>query len=781
MPSFLLLFASLIGFTVLPTEAKHDYFLLGEAPGVKAWDTYRQGEDSISHAPLLRTQQQAIVALYLAPVLAKKTNLDDALTCFPLYEEPKATAKERLARITSGAKLSAGLADSLRFLRWRLQSADKHNAKKLTEEVTQYFAKYNAEAVKQNTTTCTDVMALSLEYGRRQNYIDQENLADLALRFSESIAATQAIKAEADATQKYENNIAEAHVLASLDRRPEASEHFSEALTYLRSKPAAHRPQTDVIRKTWLRTLDAELLKYEGTETPVMSEEERLAFKKNLNWLIDVAYLAKIDGRLNEAAYQFRRAFLLAKRYYPEQQSDYSYLAYDLGETLMWDEKFDESVYYFKYATDLREKQDPLSLGTVDTGNLWARALLRQGHSKEALDLFWKNLNAVAQRCKLKDASDAYIAENLKLTFGGTAPGARDRLHIPLVVGLVNYAKSASADDRRQIDDGLQGTIDTAIPLKQYDLAYSNGDALLSVRSQSGDKNNADAVMSVIWGMAYACDSSARPAKAIPLYDRLIKDYGLTMPKLLPYWYHGRGLDLELVGNHALGSKDIRAAVDLYKKKLEIEEDEESRDHLTWTIADLQYNLDQAKKYAPNKPDYAELPENNRWRLSTFPLKIYVGRDKESGFGGEINDLVHEAVTIWASYPSSPLKVEYVDQMSQADIYIERVTVYDDIPYGSAGRTSANFEHKGEVQTKIMTRAHVRVYCPSYDGKTWEEQDVPMSDFAKVQLKYLLVHELGHVFGLTHSPAGPDIMYWKSCAQKLSDRDMKTVNRIYRR
>ena len=167
--------------------------------------------------------------------------------------------------------------------------------------------------------------------------------------------------------------------------------------------------------------------------------------------------------------------------------------------------------------------------------------------------------------------------------------------------------------------------------------------------------------------------------------------------------------------------------------------------------------------------------------MASFPLRIFLDESKQRGFGGELNTLAREAVSIWRDFDGSPIKVEYVDKLSKADIYIERVTDYEDIPEGSAGRTSASYERKGDVDTKITTRAHVRVYCPTLDGNSWEGEDVKMSTFAKIQFKYLLVHELGHVFGLGHSPAGPDVMYWKSCAKKLSDRDMNTVKIIYKR
>ncbi len=337
----------------------------------------------------------------------------------------------------------------------------------------------------------------------------------------------------------------------------------------------------------------------------------------------------------------------------------------------------------------------------------------------------------------------------------------------------------AGADERRQIDDGLQGAIDSSIPLKRYDVAIECGEALLKLRSQANPVNEST-MMSVIWGLAYACDSCGQLDQGLEYYSRLIDNYATSNQSLLAYWYHGRGLDYDMLGKPESAAKDFRKAIVFYQKKLKVEEDDEARDHLTWTIEDLRFNLKTAQKYPVSRSDYADLPDTCRWRLNSFPLKICIEADKDKGFGGQLKDMVLEAVAIWKDCEGSPIKVEYVDTLAQADIFIERVTIYDDIPYGSAGRTSATLESINEVQTKIMTKVHVRIYCPSHDGSDWEGQDVKMSKFAKVQFKTLLVHELGHAFGLTHSPAGPDIMYWKTCADRLSPRDINTLNRIYK-
>jgi len=396
---------------------------------------------------------------------------------------------------------------------------------------------------------------------------------------------------------------------------------------------------------------------------------------------------------------------------------------------------------------------------------LLGRVRLVQGQSKKSLDIFFDDLIRVAKRSKIATIETSSLAEN---------PDEQARFF----EALLAYYPGGGSDDRRQIEDGIQGVIDASLPLKQYDLSLLGGEALLKIRSQSVPQSPTG-MMGVLWGMAYACDCCARPQQAVEYYDRLIKEYAVAAPGSLPYWYHGRGIDLEMLGHHEPAVSDIKKAIALYQEKLKTEEDEETRDHLTWTVADLESNLHTATKYSVTSADYANLPDNCFWRLESFPLKIYLDHDKAKGFGGELRQLVEEAVALWTDYQGSPLKVAYTDNLNDADIFIERVTVYDDIPYGSAGRTSATFERKGEVETKVLTRTHVRVYCPSFDGSDWENQDVKMSTHAKIQFKYLLVHELGHVFGLTHSPAGPDIMYWKSCAQQLSERDMNTIKKIY--
>ncbi|MBS1995054.1 MAG: matrixin family metalloprotease [Cyanobacteria bacterium SZAS LIN-2] len=765
-------------------QARHDDFLFGAAPNVKTWDSDLPGEGSIAGSALVVAQARTIAALYLAPVVLAdgeapallRARAAEALALLPKYRTmPKplppgevntkpVVPKKRSEQVT---QISIPLADSLRFLRWRLQYfVDGKDAVK--KEIADYLAQRNAEASKTGTILFGDLLALSLDYGRQESFLNQENLERLSHGFTSELSSQAASKADLEAVKKYEEDVARAYTFYQLDRREEASKHFGEAIAYLRPRPVAQRPQTDRLRKDLLRVLDVDLAPYEGADkkSATAIEIDRSLLKRNINYLIDIAYLAKLDGRLSEAAYLFRRAYLLIDRYLPAQMKDYTSLTYDLGETLLWDEKFDDSVYYLGLSARARAEAQPHSVTAIDTNNLLGRARLSQGQAHKAMGIFFDNLISVAVRSKFKGA---------KLDF--KAPVSRSEQDV-VIAALRDHYVSADADARRQIDDGLQGVVDAALPLKQYDLALGAGEALLAVRSKATPVVDAT-MMSVLWGLAYTCDSCARPEQAAEYYTRLIDSHGASSPAMLAYWYHGRGISYDQINRHDLAKKDIDRAIALYEQKRRVEEDDEARDHLYWTIEDLRWNLKMARRYPLKNKDYADLADNCRWRLSSFPLKVYVDGGRERGFGGELMDMVREAFAVWTDYKGSPVKIEYVDKLEKADVFIERVTVYDDIPYGSAGRTSATYERKGEADTKVLTRTHVRVYCPSYDGNDWERQDVKMSSFAKIQIKYLLVHELGHVLGLAHSPAGPDVMYWKSCAQKLSERDMNTINKIY--
>ncbi|MBS2006324.1 MAG: hypothetical protein JST01_04750, partial [Cyanobacteria bacterium SZAS TMP-1] len=119
-------------------QARHDDFLFGAAPNVKTWDSDLPGEGSIAGSALVVAQARTIAALYLAPVVLAdgeapallRARAAEALALLPKYRTmPKplppgevnkkpVVAKKRSEQVT---QISIPLADSLRFLRWRLQ------------------------------------------------------------------------------------------------------------------------------------------------------------------------------------------------------------------------------------------------------------------------------------------------------------------------------------------------------------------------------------------------------------------------------------------------------------------------------------------------------------------------------------------------------------------------------------------------------------------------------------------------------------------------------------
>ncbi len=326
--------------------------------------------------------------------------------------------------------------NSLQFLRWRLEYlAGEKN--KVSAAVSDFLSARNKVATKDGTILCADLISLSEEFTRQGRYLDASNMVALSHYLTVKAASEVASKDQSNAVRQYERHVAEAYAMAQLDRREEATEHFSQAINYLRPMPVGQRPQTDQLRKALLRVVDVDLIKYEnemiehkklqdrklqdtklqdkkldhqnlGPENqPIaplaaLPEDERRRLKLDIDRLIDIAYLAKIDRRLSDAAYQFRRALLLIDFYLKDEENHYSSLYYDLGETLFWDGKYDDSVYYFECCVRIRAEENPLSVSTVDANSLLARARLLQGQSKIARGIFFDNLLRVAKRAKVK-------------------------------------------------------------------------------------------------------------------------------------------------------------------------------------------------------------------------------------------------------------------------------------------------------------------------------------------------------------------------------------------
>ncbi len=616
----------------------------------------------------------------------------------------------------------------------------------------------------------------------------------------------------------FDSRLALARTLVALEQPELAQDHFNQVIERLKQISKIERPQTADLLSQYMGIVETDLNQTDLNETDLKgadwrqldskkskqmvkgamasnitpASEKRIA--RGLNSLITAAYLCKIDGNLSQAAHLFRRAYLINHRYFPDSDEQLGSICYDLGETLYWSSDLEEAEHYMQEALRLREKNGRDCVEAINLRGTLGRILIIGGRGEAACRFYMETLRLLAGKSFAKGFESAKALDFSQLIAGLTAVST-------------DSGNALNPDFKSQFEDALQSLADAAISCKHYDQAIASDQALLYLREEkllrektlaakSDQKKEVveeqlnqahEQVVATLWQLGWVTSmigNLSAVEDSNKYYGRLIAEFPSTLPRPLADWYQARAISFDLLGKYPEAKRDFSEARKLFKKHLRQEKDQEQIDIVTWTIDDITYNLHSRRKSPASDRDYLKAEPNSFWRASRFPLKVFVETSASNGFGGSIRELMHKAMEQWSKYENSPISLTYVSDMDSADVYIERVTSYDDIPYGSAGRTSAVYEKDNK---RALERAHVRVYCPSYDGFASRAEGAldkienqEMTSFSKTQLYTLFMHEFGHVLGLGHSPGGQDVMYWKSCSTELTERDKESIRRLYK-
>jgi len=524
-------------------------------------------------------------------------------------------------------------------------------------------------------------------------------------------------------------------------------------------------------------------MSYEGDE----KQGER-PFKEDYDKLVEalyhVGYQHKTTGRQERAQRMFWCSIDICEKKLPANKSRLGYTLYDLAESYFWDETYDSAIALFRRCADVRKSIDPESNDYIMTLNTLARVYLASGDSKEAIVCMQSALLRYLHREELQGARIARIVSSIK-NAKGEAPNmvsSGDRYlekisAMPLSEQLNVVAESrkrSDPDKRSQIDDLWQVLADTYSRDKSYDEAAEVSRELLKLRKDSKTAS-ASEMLGSLWQLAYICGVSNRLPDADKYYTEMIDKHRDTNSRHLAHWHYARGVVVDSLGKSREASKDFKIAVSEYKKQvkaLDKIENQERVQQLNWMIDDLELEL-KAKSRCPAKnPDYVHGYEMCHWGSDRFPLKVYIDDSEQRGFGPKLYKYMKKSVDEWAETPGMEGRFVFVDDREKADIYFERVSNYDLIPYGSGGGASASFVRRGNRSTKEIDRVHLRLYCKEHDLDK-------LSNHAIEQLYTLALHEFGHGLGLGHSPSGLDVMYWKSAMNRLSSRDRSTLRKIY--
>jgi Matrixin len=271
-------------------------------------------------------------------------------------------------------------------------------------------------------------------------------------------------------------------------------------------------------------------------------------------------------------------------------------------------------------------------------------------------------------------------------------------------------------------------------------------------------------------------------------------------------YYGALGQLADDLGMDKQAQKDFDRAIHLYKiycrkKDLEFED----LDWVSGYVDSLAWQ-NYMKHHFGKGNDYLLAVDTHRWRKPQ--IKVFVSENVSKGFDASTAEKLYLIFETWTKITAGRLTCVRVPDYEAADITVERAGDNSIVASGSGGRTTYEYQFvasgsgsagpgagdaddgerrvgdrvghhedglrgKGHEPRPFIAKAHINLLC-----RTPSATD--LSPIGAEKLFSLTLHEAGHALGLDgHSPNGKDIMYWKSAATTLSERDIASLSHLY--
>lgn len=261
------------------------------------------------------------------------------------------------------------------------------------------------------------------------------------------------------------------------------------------------------------------------------------------------------------------------------------------------------------------------------------RVLICQQKGRDSLDFYMDYMRILAEHIdkgRVKPnkklfqfgtnySEDSYFEDSLdEIVQDEYLHGSGGKRYIQELVDLLaDPPASYGLPFRMACDDALQGSADAAISSKRYDLAIASDTALLKMRLAASPPNK-EQIKATYWQMAWVYQNMNDFAGASKYYKLLLETYPQDLPRPAADWHQGLGLAMDLSGEPDLAAKHFRQAVHYFKDALKEEDDFETIDRLTWTVDDLNYNLETRERSKPSAPDYLKAEPTFYWKKIAF-------------------------------------------------------------------------------------------------------------------------------------------------------------------